>query len=83
MTRVEWDDTPEPTTEDVTIRQKNPRTSMASSKQQPLGVRQKWTNQTEGATPTALGSQDPPKKKRHLNRETTTNTEDTQQLQSK
>ena len=83
VTRVEWDDTPEPTTEDVTIRQKNPRTSMASSKQQPLGVRQKWTNQTEGATPTALGSQDPPKKKRHLNRETTTNTEDTQQLQSK
>ena len=30
LNRVEWDDTPEPTTEDVTIQQKPPRVSKAS-----------------------------------------------------
>ena len=89
VTRVEWDNTSEPIIEDVTIRQKTSRTSVASphqsprsTKQHPSRVRQQWTNQTEGATPTVAGSQDPPKKKRRLNRETTTNTEGTQQLEA-
>ena len=61
VTRVEWDDTPENTMEDVTIQQKTPRTSVASpqespcsTKQHPSRVQQQLTNQTEGATPTAL-----------------------------
>ena len=62
VTRVEWDDADEPTTEDVTIRQKTPRTSVASpqqsprsTNQQPSGIRQQKRKQTEEATPPAPG----------------------------
>ena len=40
LNRVEWDDALEPTTEDVTIRQKPPRVSEASPRQSPRSTNQ-------------------------------------------
>ena len=60
----------------------SPRQSPHSTKQQPSRARQPRTNQTEVVTPNAPGSQDPPNKKRHLNRETTETPHGNQQSQS-
>ena len=89
-TRVEWDEAEEAIPEDVTIRQRPPRTSMTSpqpsprpTSQQPSAIRQQKRKQAEEPTPPAPDAQDQPPKRSCIIREATTETEGDQRQKSK
>ena len=86
----EWDEADDADADDVTIRQKTPRTSVPSpqpslrpANQQILGTRPQKRKQAEGPTPPALDAQAQPNKKRRLNRESTTDTAGPQKQKEK
>ena len=85
-----WDEAEDAVAEDITIRQKTPKTSVPSPRPSPRPANQqtsgtwpqKW-KEAEEPTPPALDSQAQPYKKRRINRESTTETEGTHKPKTK